>query len=132
MLTFSKVMILFYTFGISCQSDPTQYTDTLPPSSQVQVDWLNTSRQVRYALNAEQSWQGWILHPIGSAVTVHILHFAHQPSSETWLACVRSYCKDTNATSNIIWLSSTPKNIELTHTYANRIGTNLSIQKSDC
>ena len=130
MLTFSKVMILLYTFGMSCQSDPTLYADTLPASSQIKEDWLNTSRQIRYALNAEHSWQGWILHPLDSAVAVHILHFTHQPSSKEWLTCVRTYCK-IHDTSHI-WLSSTPENIALTYTYASRLGTNLSIQKSDC
>ena len=116
---------------MSCQNDPSLYLDTLPPSSQVQEEWLNTSRQVRYALNVQHTWQGWILHPIDSAVTVHLLHFTHHPSSEEWLLCVRSHFHETNRT-NYIWLSSTPENTESTHTYARRVGTNLPIKESGC
>ena len=131
MLTFSNIMPLLYTVGISCQNDSTQHVETLPPSVQGQEDWLNTSRQIRYPLNTQQSWQGWILHPIDSAETVHILHFEHPPSSNEWLNCVRSYYTGSDNT-NHIWVSSTPENTPLTRTYAGQLGTNLSIQDSDC
>jgi hypothetical protein len=131
MLTFPHIIPLLYTVGISCQNDATQHAETLPPSVQNQEDWLNTSRQIRYSLNAKQSWQGWILHPITPAATVHILHFEHPPSSEEWLTCVRSYYIKSDKT-NPIWVSSTPDNTPLTRTYASQLGTNLSIQDSDC
>ena len=131
MLTFPNIIPLLYTVGMSCQNDATQHVETLPPSVQDQEDWLNTSRQIKYPLNTKQSWQGWILHPTDSAIAVHILHFKDQPSSEEWLTCVRSYYTKSDKT-NLIWVSSTPDNIPLTRTYANQLGTNLSIQESDC
>ena len=130
MLTLSSLNYLFrsmlYIFIFSGCLDTA--TPPLPDSSLEVESWLQTSRKVRYSLDVNTQWEGWILHsPNPTQIGIARFKLDTLPNAEQWQKCIRA-----QTPSSTLWLSSTPNMLEITKQYATDIHDTLPIIQVDC
>ena len=120
---FCSVLYIFLFSGCLDTATP-----SLPESSLEVESWLQTSRKVRYSLDANTQWEGWVLHsPNPTQIGIAQFKLETLPDADQWYECIRS-----QTPSATVWLSSTPDLLEVTKQYAIGIHDTLPLVQVDC